>query len=150
MNHTPLLQFHIRWSSKTMLDWESFKTRKEAEASANQLVRSSETYTIEQRDETCPRCTAASILKTDNGSADGLENLKYPWQQVVFDAFVELNPRRLPRKINAAEQAIAAKLCDPVPSSSDEQRALREALASLRAIFPQRARRDISRETKVG
>lgn len=51
--------FHIRWSTKDTLDWESFASPAEAEASARKLVRLGETYTIEERDEACPRCRAA-------------------------------------------------------------------------------------------
>lgn len=51
--------YHIRWSGRAVLDWEPFSTRVEAEASAKQLVRSGETYNIEERDGDCPRCTEA-------------------------------------------------------------------------------------------
>lgn len=51
--------YHIHWSSKDTLDWESFASRAEAEATARKLVRLGETYTIEGRDEACPRCRAA-------------------------------------------------------------------------------------------
>jgi len=50
---------HIRWSGKVLLDWQSFGTPEEAKASARQLVRQGETYTIEEHDETCSRCQAA-------------------------------------------------------------------------------------------
>jgi len=135
------------------LDYETFRTQEEAEASAEQLLRPNETYTIEERDGSCPRCRAALNLKTayapENGSQNLNAKLKYPWQQAVLDAFVELRPQYLPGKINVAERAIAARLCDPVPSNSDEQRALREALANLCMIFPERVKRDLSRKTKV-
>lgn len=69
-------------------------------------------------------------------------NLKYPWQQVMLDAFLEMRPRFLPGKINAAERAIAAKLSDPQQLELDERLALRDALQSLHSlhtIFPPRA-----------
>ena len=47
--------YHIRWSNGA-LDWEPFNTRAEAEASARQLMRFGESYTIEEFDGTCPRC----------------------------------------------------------------------------------------------
>lgn len=69
-------------------------------------------------------------------------NLKYPWQQAVLDACLEMRPRFLPGKINAAERAIAARLSDPQQLEPDELLALRDALHSLHslhAIFPPRA-----------
>ncbi len=62
--------------------------------------------------------------------------LKYLWQQAVLDAFMEGRPERLPAKINAAEQAIAARLCEPTSTDMDEHAALRAALRSLRILFP--------------
>lgn len=56
--------YHIRWSDRTVLDWEPFSTRVEAEASAKQLVRSGETYNIEERDGECLRCQDAAKLKS--------------------------------------------------------------------------------------
>jgi len=138
MDHN--FHYHIRWEPAQLLDWESFQTSAEAEAAAQLLSRPSETYTIEERDEGCQRCRAALNLKTAPGPDNGSENLnsklKYPWQQALLDAFVELCPEHLPEKINAAERAIGQRLCDPAPSDSDEQKALREALANLRMIFP--------------
>jgi hypothetical protein len=54
-----ITHYHIRWSGKVLLDWQSFSTPEEAKASARQLVRLGETYTIEEYDETCLRCQAA-------------------------------------------------------------------------------------------
>jgi hypothetical protein len=48
--------YHIRWSTRPVLDWEPFETRAEAEAVAKQLVRYGETYKIEEFDESCARC----------------------------------------------------------------------------------------------
>lgn len=58
-----MTHYHIHWSGRDTLDWERFSSRGEAEASAKQLVRSGETYTIEERDDACPRCHAAFALK---------------------------------------------------------------------------------------
>jgi hypothetical protein len=63
-----MLHYHIRWSEKIVsnwkcfsaLDWEAFTSRAEAEASARQLVRQNETYTIEEHDGNCPRCQDAA------------------------------------------------------------------------------------------
>jgi len=57
----------------------------------------------------------------------------------VLDAFLEMRPRFLPGKINAAERAIAAKLSDPQELQLDERLALSDALQSLHSlhrIFP--------------
>jgi hypothetical protein len=54
-----MTHYHIRWSGKALLDWQSFSTPEEAKASARQLVRQGETYIIEEHDETCSRCQAA-------------------------------------------------------------------------------------------
>jgi hypothetical protein len=62
--------YHIHWSSKDTLDWESFRSLAEAERTARQFVRPGETYTIEERDdEACPRCRAAFKRVFDTGEA---------------------------------------------------------------------------------
>jgi hypothetical protein len=60
---TKTSHYHIRWSGTAALDWDRFDTRVEAEASAEQLVRPRETYTIEEFDGTCPRCRTVRALK---------------------------------------------------------------------------------------
>ena len=57
------LHYHIHWSGKATLDWESFDTSAEAEKSAKQLARIGETYAIEEHGEACPRCLDVSKLK---------------------------------------------------------------------------------------
>jgi hypothetical protein len=52
--HVP--HYHIRWSGKAMLDWERFSTQAEAEASARELMRLGENYTIDKLDGDCTRC----------------------------------------------------------------------------------------------
>lgn len=59
-------------------------------------------------------------------------NLKYPWQQAVADALMEMQSDRVPQRIAAAEEAIAARLCEG--PDSIEQRALRNALAALKTL----------------
>jgi hypothetical protein len=71
MDHTQLPHYHIRWSGKATLDWEVFGSCKEAEATAKQLVRQKETYTIEEHDGTCLRCRAAMNLKSEHGTSKG-------------------------------------------------------------------------------
>ena len=60
---------------------------------------------------------------------------KYPWQQDVLDAFLEFRREFLCLKINAAERAISARLCDPDLPDLDERVALRDALRSLRTLL---------------
>jgi len=47
---------HIRWSSGR-LDWERFSTVEQAEKSARQLMRSGETFLVEEHDDvSCEQC----------------------------------------------------------------------------------------------
>jgi hypothetical protein len=59
-----MTHYHIRWSGTESLDWECFSTSREAEASAERLVRQGETYTIEEHGEACPRCRTAMEAKS--------------------------------------------------------------------------------------
>lgn len=71
MDHIQLPHYHIRWSGKETLDWARFSTRKEAEASAKQLVRLSESYAIEEHDGACPACQDAMNLKSAPSASKG-------------------------------------------------------------------------------
>ena len=70
MEDTQLPHYHIRWSDRTALDWQSFNTREEAAARAKQLARQSETYAIEEHDGACPRCREAIKLKHAHGTSE--------------------------------------------------------------------------------
>ena len=49
--------YHIRWSDLALLDFEPFTTAAEADAwAANKIVRSGETYSVEEFDRDCIRC----------------------------------------------------------------------------------------------
>jgi hypothetical protein len=61
-------------------------------------------------------------------------NLKYPWQQSVVDAIAEIDPARQSQKLAAAEEAIAARLCET--PDAEERRALGSVLTSLKVLFP--------------
>ena len=52
----PDTHYHIRWSSSSLLDWQSFASREEAETAAKELVHENETYTIETAAIGCKRC----------------------------------------------------------------------------------------------
>jgi len=62
--------------------------------------------------------------------------LKYPWQQTIVDAFLELAPERLPQKLEAAERAIRERLYTPQQPDERERLALNDALHLLHVIFP--------------
>jgi hypothetical protein len=62
--------------------------------------------------------------------------LKYPWQKLVFDVFVEFNADRLNDKVKVAECALLARLRDHTPPDKDEYDALNDALRALRVLFP--------------
>ncbi|HZP32433.1 MAG TPA: hypothetical protein VFB23_03635 [Candidatus Acidoferrales bacterium] len=130
MNH-----YHIRWSGKKELDWETFPTHNEANAAAKQLVRRGESYTVEQFDEDCLVCRTLSESIRRSQSAQSELISKYPWQQPVLDAFLEVRPQFLRAKVNAAERAIAARLHDTNPADLDETMALQDALRSLHALL---------------
>jgi len=142
--------YHIRWSHLIALDWECFSTFPEAEARAKELVRRDETYIIEERGQDCPRCAVALSLKTaHDGPVEPVTTPRYCWQQAVLDAFTETRPEALPLKVNAAQRAISARLCDDTPADSNEQTAIREARQSLRALLPEGPRKDEPGEKKA-
>jgi hypothetical protein len=111
---------------------ESFGSRGEAEAIAKQVVRTDETYLIEERDKPCPECRAGFKTSHATRDADSKPKLKYPWQQAVVDASNECRLEFLPLQMNAARRALSIRLCEPTPFDWDEQIATRHALLSLR------------------
>lgn len=79
-----MMHYHIRWSNSE-LDWEPFGTREEAEASALNLVRPNENYTIQEFDETCSECATLTgqIEKMQSvGAFRKLRWLTYHWGTV--------------------------------------------------------------------
>jgi hypothetical protein len=137
---------HIHWSGKDSLDWESFGSRTDAETRAGQLMRPGETYTIEERDESCPLCrtrvkstTAYETQEAYLNPKVSYSSVRYAWQQAVLEAFTEIRAELLPTRIDAARRAISTRLNDPTPASADEQTAIQNALHSLRILFPERS-----------
>ena len=61
-------------------------------------------------------------------------DLKYPWQQLLLDAYLEFDPVRLPLKLNQAERAISKRLTShknqPLPLMN-EQRCTTHCVASV-------------------
>lgn len=68
-------------------------------------------------------------------SAGSATQLKYPWQQLVLDAFREPHPENVPLRINVAERAISQRLVDNQPFELAERLAIGEALLSLRRLL---------------
>jgi len=132
--------YHIRWCEKGELDWERHGSQAEAEASAKLLVRRGETYAIEEFEESCPRCPAFRGKPAHGEKSEPTEKLKYTWQQAVHEALLETRPDFVSGKVNLAQRAIAARLCEKTPTENDneERIAIREALNSLRALLPER------------
>ena len=62
-----MTHYHIRWSGREVLDWEAFSNHADAEASAKELVRWGESYTIEELNGNCPRCGEAKKSKSQSG-----------------------------------------------------------------------------------
>jgi hypothetical protein len=60
--------------------------------------------------------------------------LKYPWQQFVLDAFMEVSPLLLAGKVHLAEQVIAQRLSEVPEAYNDEHLALRDASSKLRKL----------------
>jgi hypothetical protein len=76
-------------------------------------------------------------------------NLKYPWQQPVLDALMELRQEYLPAKVNTAERAISARLCQPDAADIEERLALRDALQSLRVLFPHKCEPQLGEKKEI-
>ncbi len=60
--------------------------------------------------------------------------VKYPWQQFVLDAFMEVSPLLLAGKVHLAEQVIARRLSEIPEAYNDERLALQDALSKLRKL----------------
>lgn len=65
----------------------------------------------------------------------GQAMLRYPWQQLVLDAFMESRPEHVFLKINVAERSIAIRLVDAATFALDERLALGEGLLALRRLL---------------
>jgi hypothetical protein len=62
------------------------------------------------------------------------DQIKYPWQQSVVDAFLA-PPDSLAMKINIAERMIAARLQDSKSVDLEERIALQDALHALQVLI---------------
>lgn len=68
------IHFHIRWVSSGAVDWERHGTRAEAEEAAKQLSLKDEKFTVEQFDETCPKCQTLAHPEKVADRQHGLES----------------------------------------------------------------------------
>jgi hypothetical protein len=71
--------------------------------------------------------------------------LNYPWQLLVLNAFMELDPMRLQSKTNKAARAICERLHDP-SLTLRERTALHDALGESQLLLPQNSEQQESRE----
>lgn len=67
--------------------------------------------------------------------AELILEVKYPWQQVLLDAFMEFDPERLPSKISKAQRVISERLFQVDALDLYERLALRDAMQSLRVLL---------------
>lgn len=74
-------------------------------------------------------------------------HIKYSWQQVVVEAFLESHPELVQRKVTIAEQTVGQRLREG-PRDLEEQLALRDALNDLQLLIPQKAREEASDQKK--
>lgn len=63
-------------------------------------------------------------------------DLKYPWQEALFEALIEYHPERMRDKFTAAEMAISRRLVQR-PPDADEVLSLRYSLSSLKVLYPE-------------
>jgi len=73
--------------------------------------------------------------------------IKYPWQQFVFDAFLEFKSQPLRHKVSIAERAISQRLRER--PELEEQLALRDALIALETLIPVKERVKESEESET-
>ncbi len=140
--------YEIRDSRNCVLEQRSgFRTEKQARNAGRCMKRMIDCFCF-------PNLEPLTVITRNSAGArrTKLPNpaLKYSWQQLVLDAFMEPNPRTIPEKINVAERAISARLTHSEPCDLDEHIALREALLALRRLLHQfvRDEQQLSRTKK--
>ena len=95
------------------------------------------TVVVKEGESMASRWTEAPLSAGESSSPGVKRDLKYPWQQLVLDAFREPHPENVILKINVAERAISERLVDPNPFELAERLAVGEALLSLRRLLAQ-------------
>lgn len=144
--------YEIRGSENRLVELRSgFSTEKEARNAANRAKRmidcicypNFEPLTLLTKEvggtpnqfAEMPAGTQKFLDPQRIANGDVQRNLKYPWQQLVVDAFLEPHPENLPRKISVAERAISARLLERSRFEVDERIALGEALLALHRLL---------------
>lgn len=88
-----------------------------------------------------PNLEKLSVLtKAGTSPSDAMERevqLRYPWQQLVLDAFMEPDSTQVLHKIAAAERALGARLRGVTTPGSQEHLAIGEALLALGRLISQ-------------
>lgn len=85
--------------------------------------------------ETLTLLTRAGTLQSR--AAEPEVKFKYPWQQLVRDAFLEPDSTKVLYKIATAERALGARLCGVTVPGSLEHLAIGEALLALGRLLSQ-------------
>jgi hypothetical protein len=80
-----------------------------------------------------------------HGRRSKYPKLNYPWQLLVLNAFMELDPMRLQSKTNKAARAICERLHDR-SLTLRERTALHDALGESQLLLPQNSEHQESRE----
>lgn len=126
--------YEIRGTNHRLVQLRSgFRTEKEAREAGKRMKRMADCFCFPNLE---PLTVIARQSPTVNRNAPK-PKLRYPWQRLVFGAFMEPNAEKVPGKVNIAERAISLRLLDPSPCELDERIALREALLALRRLLPQ-------------
>jgi hypothetical protein len=129
--------YEIRgWNGRLVQQRSGFRSEKNARDAGQRMKRMADCFCF-PNPETLIVITRQSAKAQHNFPKP---SLKYSWQRLVFDAFMEPNAETVSSKINIAERAISARLVDSTPGTLDERIALREALLALRRLLSQTVR----------
>lgn len=93
------------------------------------------TVVVKQSDSGATRVAGMPHATGEPSSAVSETALRYPWQQLVLDAFREPSPENVPLRIGRAERAICQRLGDHQRFELAERLAIGEALLSLRRLL---------------
>jgi len=96
-----------------------------------------ETLTVVVKEGEGMASRSAEMHPSTGGSSSPVskKDVRYPWQQLVLNAFTEPHSENVVLRINVAEGAISARLVDPNPIQLAERLAIGEALLSLRSLL---------------
>lgn len=128
--------YEIRGSQGRLVEIRTgFSSEKEARDQGERVKRMIDCISFPNLEMLIVVTKESVAIGSEDAQETGFPSVKYPWQRLVFDAFLGSDPRGLPGRINIAERAIAARLRDSTPPELDERIALREALLALRRLL---------------